>query len=75
LSAPGRWVRAGRNATAGPFDKKPALALAERDGLARLRKETERLRMERETLKSESESKGNLGSASIPDESTGFSTA
>ena len=51
LSALGRWVRAERNATAGPSGTKPALSLAERDELARLRKETERLRMERETLK------------------------
>lgn len=51
LSALGRWVRAERNANASPSDKKPTLALAERDELARLRKETERLRMEREILK------------------------
>jgi transposase len=51
LSALGRWVRAERNANASPSDTKPALSLAERDELARLRKETERLRMEREILK------------------------
>jgi len=39
-SALGRWVRAERNANAGPSDKKPTLDLAERDELARLRKET-----------------------------------